>query len=41
MADADWKNIIQLSEYKFGKNQNQRFSGLAQKMSDTSKDIER
>jgi len=39
--DNDWKMIVQLSEYKFGKNQNQRFNGLAQKMSESPKDIER
>lgn len=42
MSDSDWKNILQLSEYKFGKGGgNQRFAGLAQKMSENPKDIER
>jgi len=41
IPDNEWKNILQLSECKFGKNQNQRFVGIAQKMSDSPKDIER
>jgi len=39
--ENNWKSIIQLSEYKFGKGLNQKFAGLAQKMSENGKDIEK
>jgi hypothetical protein len=41
ISDEEWKNVLHLTEFKFGKAANQKFVNLATKMSEMPKDIER